>query len=144
MAVANLKTLLSAGGGGSFTYKTGQSYSTVNSMGIGGVSTGALDVSTATDVISLTGKWAVPLINLLCAASGTGTMTATLTVDGVQLISSASVGTNQFVNLWGQAASSTFSTAQHPVLTCNSSMTLTIQRSTPDVVTTNYVALAIE
>ena len=147
MTVANLKTLLGSGSGGSFKLKAGQSW---GACGIGTVATGALNVSTATDVISLTGKWAITSIEISCSASGTGTMTATLTVDGVSVLTAASVGTTAYIPLYGGLFTAlgtgvvNNSQASQTPIVCNNSLTLTLQRTTADTVSVRYIALAIE
>lgn len=143
MPTANLKNIY-GGGGSSLALKAGQSFSTTLNMGIGGVNTGPLNVSSPTNVIRLTGRWAVTLINLACANPATGTMTATLTVDGVNVLSGASVGTAANINLWGQGTNASATTSSPPVIICNTSLTLSIQRSTADTVETRCIALAID
>lgn len=147
MAVANLKTIFGGGSGGSFTLKAGQSY--LNNIGIGGITTGAINVVAATDVISLTGRWAITFIEIVCSSAGTGTMTATLTVDGVSVLGAASIGTQQYINFYGSSAPANgttlnFQTPSQPPIVCNSNLTLNLQRSTADTITVRYVALAIE
>jgi hypothetical protein len=144
MAVANLKNLLGAGGS-SIVLKAGQSFST--QYGIGGVSTGSLNVSAPTQVIALTGRWALTFVQVLCSNPSVGTMTATLNVDGVNVIGAASVGTGQAIPIHGMQVNSvanSLSSAQSPVIICNTSITLTLQRSTADTVSVQYCALAIE
>lgn len=135
MATANLKNLF-GGGGGSFVLKAGQSYS-ITGTRFGGVLTAPLNVSSPTNVISLTGRWSVPLISLSVASPGSGTMTATLVIDGVTVLATVPIGTSSNIPLWE------FSQTGMP-LVCNSSLVLTLQRTTTDTVTTAYTALAIE
>lgn len=146
MAIANLKLIFGGSSGGSFTMKSGQSY--LDTLGVGGVSTGALDVSTATDVISLTGKYVIMCIQVQCSNPGVGTMTASLTVDGVTVLGSAAIGTAQFIAFYGvqfpAAGSSGALITPQPPIVCNTNMSLNLQRSTADTVTVRYIALAIE
>lgn len=147
MAVANLKTIFGGGSGGSFTLKAGQSW---GPCGIGTVATGSLVVSSPTDVISLTGRWAIPSIEISCAGAGSGTMTATLVVDGVSLLTSVSIGTTAYINFYGglftALGTGVANNAQsmQPPLVCNSNLTLTLSRTTADTVSVRYIALAIE
>jgi hypothetical protein len=142
MAVANLKNLLGAGGS-SIVLKAGQSFSA--QYGIGGISTGSLNVSSPTQVIALTGRWALTFVQIQCSNPSVGTMTATLNVDGVDVVSGASTGTGTPIPFLGmQLTSGSISSAQSPVIICNTSITLTLQRSTADTVSVQYCALAIE
>lgn len=145
MTVANLKNIFGGGGGSGLVLKAGQSFN--SQFGVGGVSTTAINVSSPTDVISLTGRWAVTFIQITCSNPSVGTMTATLNVDGVNVLSSSSIGTAAWIPVTGMVLNSTITSlgsAQSPVLVCNSGLTLTLQRSTSDTVTIQYCALAIE
>lgn len=147
MAIANLKLIFGGSTGGSLTLKAGQSY--LNALGVGGVTTGSIDVSSPTNVINLTGKWALSFIEIVCASAGTGTMSATLTVDGVAVVAAASIGTAQYINFYGASAPangtvSNYQTPSQPIIICNTNMSLTLQRSTADTITVRYIALAIE
>ena len=144
MATANLKNLF-GGGGGSFTFLAGQSFSA--NLGLGGVITGSINVSSPTNVINLTGRWAITSIEIVCSSPGTGTMTASLSVDGVNVLSGASTGTAQnipFFGTTGQLTSGGPFSGQPSPLVCNSSFVLTLQRSTADTVQLRYIAMAIE
>lgn len=147
MAIANLKLIFGGSSGGSFTLKAGQSY--LDGAGVGGINTGSLDVSSATDVISLTGKYVITHIQIACSNPGVGTMTASLTVDGVTVLGSAAIGTAQYIAFYGMqqpangAAAGPLTTPQPPIV-CNTNMSLNLQRSTADTVTVRYIALAIE
>ena len=144
MAVANLKNLLGAGGQ-SLVLKAGQSFSPT--YGIGGFQTASIDVSSSTDIISLSGRWALTFAQLICNNAGAGTMTATLEVDGVAVLAAASVGTAGNITLFGlqlfAGVANVFTPANPPII-CNTSIRLTIQRSTTDPVSCRYTALAIE
>lgn len=141
MAVANLKNLLGAGGS-SIVLKAAQSYEV--RYGIGGVETPFLDVSSPTNIVSLTGRWALVFLRFTCNASGAGTMTGTLNVDGVNVLQSAPIGTTGGSICGMQIDQSGIITGQSPIIICNNSLTFTIQRSTADTVRVSYCALAIE
>jgi len=84
-------------------------------------------------------------VQIQCANPSVGTMTATLNVDGVNVVSGASTGTGTPIPFLGmQLTSGSISSAQSPVIICNTSITLTLQRSTADTVSVQYCALAIE
>ena len=144
MAVANLKNIF-RGGGSSVVLKAGQSYAAP--YGIGYVQTASIDVSSSTDIINLSGRWALTFAQLTCTNAGAGTMTASLVVDGVAVLASASVGTAGNITIFGLqlfAGVSDVFTPANPIIICNSSIRLTIQRSTTDAVSCRYTALAIE
>lgn len=144
MATANLKNLF-GGGGGSFTLKAGQSFST--NIGLGGVITGSINVSSPVNVINLTGRWVITSIEIVCSSPGSGTMTATLSIDGVNVLSGASTGTAQNIPFFGAVVQLTSGgpfVGQPPPLVCNSSFVLTLQRSTADTIQLRYIAMAID
>jgi hypothetical protein len=77
-------------------------------------------------------------------------MTATLTVDGVSVLTAASIGTTVYIPLYGglftalgTGVVNNAQASQTPIV-CNNSLTLTLQRTTADTVSVRYIALAIE